>query len=346
MKFKLNLGQSSLAAPKGPTSAAGTGPRKELKKFKAIAPKQQSRAETDAAGLELIRHVLGLRLETLSDQLEYAVWSIENLDNLWTAAQGGSFKDKNACRTFLLTFFRTLRTQILEGYTVGIQYMLWERGPIAKDSEYSKVLSNQIYMLDTVLEPLVMDKYTEQFVIQAVDQEREKIVALFRKAFTSSDPAKVLPIVDSWCSSGVSRLIQLRLGLSNEELKEWFTTPVPTQLASGPVQATPLPVPSVHGHASLDFDEQPAATVIPLIEESALEADCVTPPPLDASQIKPLRLDPSSFTPELYTAVSSYYQDMGDTDIFPRDSDSSRRVYEGWTKAFETERQCAQDRTA
>lgn len=328
MKFNLKPPNQPRQQDQSPV-AAPSGVKRELKKFKSTGSRSQSKG--NAASAEL-REELASLLQDLAERQQDATWSIETLDDLWASAMapGASLKAKLECRAFLLTVFRQQKLRVQLKYNTVLKYMLQRH-----EEEQANSSLNQVYMVDTVMEALMQEPYTAQFVVKVADDQRKRLAALFKLA-AAVDEAKLPSILDSWCSSGVSKLTEQRLR-PGQDLKSWFMEG--GRLTNSTVKAPPPPKPQrVLGRPGAPFDQQPASAIIPLVQAAARSAvDVSCPPPIDAAQIQPVQIKPASFTPDLYKTVDSYYRYMMNTTIHPL-SDTAPRGYEGWTLQHEQDR--------
>lgn len=361
MKFSLSANQHALKPDKRPSltfQGQGKGqaqgqsqPRKDPKTFKQ-PEKQKDVVYPEDENLKATRDAVALQLEKVAEALQGSQYAIDQLDLVFEKSWNGSFKDKLACRGFLLTLFRSTASPHSEPETVVfncaalIRYIVLQRKFTGDAALFGNLLVSQLYILNVVLQVLVRDPHAFSFsILKAVDLESDSIALLFCNAYKHArDPGPVTGIADAWCRTDLGRVTRRRLMLSPDRFKLWLLEGKPIE-----PDLTVWPDPPTTQESQSDSVGYCVSALIPEIEASAARAaqhylrpNAQFPPPLDVSRVPP---QPQPTSHDLDQALSEFYASLEWTDEFYERGESQlakKYVYEGWTQEFYTNLQAQQ----
>lgn len=348
MKFKLDLNTSALNSSKPVLVLGGTLlQRKELKKFK-LGQKQP--ASFDAQDLSQTKLALTKQLNFLAISLQCLDYNIKLFEDILNAALDGGFKERNSCQIYVVKVLRETRHDTVDTYALVLRYLTSLRAFSGDENVYSKLLMNQAKLLDSILQVLMRDSYTAQFVLQAIDLEKDSISALFRKAYVLVDESTALDtILNSWFVSGILEQSQQHQKSVTLNFKELFMIERGNSSSDDHDFSYVRPsssLPAMLGNPNFNSDEQPAAAMIPVIYQAAVEAahapirlnPNIFPPPLDTSSVKELSLPPELYTTELDSVINEFYQGLEWSGPAFHEKNTTppeeKWTYEGWTLEF------------
>lgn len=346
MKFSLSANQHALKPDKRP-SFIFQGQSQQYKGTKTFKQPEKPKDAVYPADAKLaeIRETVALQLEKVAEALQSSEYAIDRLDLVLERSQkGSSFKDKLACRGFLLTLFRTTTNPHSEPETAVaecaalIRYLVLQRQFTGDAASFGGVLISQLYMLNLVLQVLARDTYAFAFYIsKAIDLESAPIAALFHNAYKHAhDPALVAEIADAWCRADLGRVTRRRLMLSLDRFKVWLLEgkPIDPDITAWQDSSTTQDL-------QMDGVGHCVSALMPEIEAAAVRAarqiissSAPFPPPLDVSKVPP---QPQPISHDLDKELSAFYESLDWPDgFYERDESQTpqKYAYEGWTQEF------------